>query len=82
MNTKLLAKLSIAAIGSILMGNAIVVAPAFASSSSTNEFHHDVKQFLQCVRENDKTHISRSAFVDCLTDFFNIHIREHTERHL
>lgn len=81
-NAKLLATISIAAVATILMGNTVVVAPAFASSSSTHEFHHDVKQFLQCIREHGKTHISRSDFVDCLTNYFKIHISKHTEKHL
>ena len=80
-NTKLVAIGALAAVATILMGNA-VVAPAFASSSSTHEFHHDVKQFLNCFRENGKTHISKSEFAGCLTDFFNLHISKHTERHL
>lgn len=82
MSTELLATISLAVVATILMGNTVVVAPAFASSSSTHEFHHDVKQFLQCTREHGKTHISRSNFVDCLTNYFNIHISKHTEKHL
>lgn len=70
-NTKLVAIGALAAVTTILMGNT-VAAPAFASSSSTHEFPHDVNQFLHCVRENRKTHITRSEFVDCLTNFFNI----------
>jgi hypothetical protein len=80
-NTKLVAIGALSAVATILMGNTIV-APAFASTTSTHEFHHDVKQFLHCVQENGKTHITRSEFVDCLTDFFNLHISKHTERHL
>jgi len=80
-NTKLAAIGALAAVATILMGNTALT-PAFASSSSTHEFHHDVKQFLNCFRENGKTHISKSEFAGCLTDFFNLHISKHTERHL
>ncbi|MGC2668559.1 MAG: hypothetical protein WA220_05185 [Candidatus Nitrosopolaris sp.] len=80
-NTKLVAILTVVAVATVLMGNT-VVAPALASSSSTHEFHHDVKQFLNCFRENGKIHITKSEFADCLTDFFNLHISTHSERHL
>jgi hypothetical protein len=80
-NTKLAVIGSLAAVATILLGNTVVT-PAFASSSSTHEFHHDVKQFLNCFRDNGKRHISKSEFANCLTDFFNLHISKHTERHL
>ena len=65
----------------VLVGN-IVLTPAFASSASRHEFHHDVKQFLHCVKDNGRTHIGKPHFADCLTDNFNIHISKHTQRHL
>jgi hypothetical protein len=61
---------------------AATVAPAFASSSSRKEFRHDVRDFLDCVSDNHGSKISRSNFADCLTDYFNIHISKHTEKHL
>ena len=73
---------TIAAAVAILMSSTIAATPAFASSSSRKEFRHDVRDFLDCVHDNHGSKISRSNFVDCLTDNFNIHISSHTERHL
>ncbi len=81
LNTKFLLLAATAFAATIMIGST-VVAPAFASSSSTHEFHHDVKHFLHCVRNNGNTHISKHHFANCLTDNFNIHISKHTEKHL
>jgi|GraSoiStandDraft_24_1057298.scaffolds.fasta_scaffold789000_2 hypothetical protein len=81
LNTKIIAMLAIAATVTLLAANLLAI-PALAASSSSSEFHHDTKQFLKCVRENNGKRISRSDFVDCLTNYFNIHISKHTEKHL
>jgi hypothetical protein len=79
-------RLTIAAItaAALLMSSTIaaIAVPAFASSSSRKEFRHDVRDFLDCVHDDHGSKISRSNFVDCLTDNFNIHISSHTEKHL
>ncbi|HEY6885402.1 MAG TPA: hypothetical protein VI278_15310 [Nitrososphaeraceae archaeon] len=74
---------AISAVMTILLASTTIATPALASSSSSkHEFRHDVRQFLHCVKEHDNSKISKSNFADCLTNYFNIHISKHTERHL